>query len=82
MAPPYVDEDPNQALVEQGVDEAENELREAVADDYEASARLSDDADEELDDIDFAATDGESGEAPEVAAIHEDSILPEDEDAV
>jgi hypothetical protein len=81
MAPPYVDEDPNLALVQQGVDEAENEIREAVADDYEASAVLSDDADEELDDIDFFSTDDET-EAPEVAAIHEESILTEDEDDV
>lgn len=81
MAPPYVDEDPNLALVQQGVDEAENEIREAVADDYEASAKLSDDVDEELDDIDFSSTD-DSAEAPEVAAIHEESMLPEDEDDV
>ncbi len=68
MAPPYVDEDPNLTLVQQGVDEAENEIRDAVADDYEASARLADDADEELDDIDFAATE-DSATVPEVAAI-------------
>lgn len=80
MAPPYVNEDPNLTLVQQGVDEAENEMREAVADDYEASARLADDPEEELDDIDFSATD-DGIYAPEVAAIHEESILPDDEEA-
>ncbi|RYG95535.1 MAG: hypothetical protein EON58_13960 [Alphaproteobacteria bacterium] len=80
QAPPYVDENPNLALVQQGVDEAENEIREAVADDYEASARLSDEADEELDDIDFSSTDDQV-DAPEVTAIHEESVLPDDEQA-
>ena len=70
MAPPYVDEDPNLALVEQGLNEAENETREAVADDYEASALLSDDPEGELDDIDFTVADDEN-EPPEVSAMHE-----------
>jgi len=78
MAPPYVDEDPGLALVEEGLDVAEDETREAVADDYEASARESDDVDEELDDIDF--TSGDSDEAPEIAAMHEESIPDDDED--
>lgn len=79
MAPPYVDEDPNLALVEQGMKEAENETRDAVADDYEASARLSDDEEGELDDIDFAAGDDPTT-APELAAMHEEFIPLDDED--
>lgn len=78
MAPPYIDEDPTLALVEEGLDVAENEARDAVADDYEASALDSDDPDAELDDIDFAASDDEDG-APEIAAIHEGTVEYEDE---
>lgn len=83
MAPPYVDEDPNLALVEQGMDVADDETRDAVADDYEASARLSDDPDEELDDIDFMRAEKES-QSPEVAAMHEEFIpFPiDDEDEI
>lgn len=73
MAPPYVDEDPNLALVEEGLAEADNETREAVADAYEATARLSEDPEDELDDIDFTTTEDESS-SPEVAAIHEEFI--------
>ncbi len=72
MAPPYVDEDPNLALVEEGLDVAENEIRDAVADDYEASARLSEDEEEELNDIDFT-DDGDDDSAPEISAMHEDA---------
>jgi hypothetical protein len=70
MAPPYVDEDPNLALVEQGLNEAENETREAVADDYAESALLSDDPEAELNDIDFDEADDDLL-APEVSAMHE-----------
>lgn len=77
MAPPYVDENPNLALVQEGMDAAENEVRQAVADDYEASAKLSDDEEGELDDIDFAADEG-SSIAPELAAMHEDALLGDD----
>lgn len=73
MAPPYIDEDPNLALVEEGMEAAENETRDAVADDYEASALLSDDPESELNDIDFAAGEDDSN-APEIAAIHEESL--------
>ena len=79
MAPPYVDEDPELALVEEGMDVAENETRDAVADDYEASARLSDDAEEELDDIDFTESD-EGAFPPEVSAMHEERIIPDELD--
>ncbi len=75
MAPPYVDEDVNADLVQRGLDEAEAEKRDLVADDYEASALVSDDPVESLDDIDFSASEGISS-APELAAMHE-----EDEEA-
>lgn len=68
MAPPFVDESPELAAIEQGLEEAETERREAVADAYEANARLSDDPEQALDDVDY--TLAESGnEAPELAAI-------------
>lgn len=78
MAPPYVDEDPGLALVQEGMNVAEDEIRDAVADDYEATARESEDPDEELDDIDF--TSGDAEEAPEIAAMHEETIPQDDED--
>ena len=78
MAPPYVDEDLNMDLVQQGLDEAEDETRDAVADAYEASARLSDDPLESLNDIDFNEAEDVST-TPELAAIHED-LRSEDED--
>lgn len=79
MAPPYVDDDVNIALVQQGLDEAEDETREAVADAYEASARLSDEPVESLDDIDFTEAEDLST-TPELSAMHEDSGEDEDED--
>jgi predicted membrane-bound mannosyltransferase len=78
LAPPYVDEDPEAALVQQGLDEAENETRNAVADDYEASALLSDDVSEALDDIDYSESEDDAL-PPEIAAIHEE-FIPLDED--
>lgn len=81
MAPPYVDEDPNGALVELGLDVAEDEARDAVADDYEASARLSDDSSEELDDIDYESSEG-AAISPEVAAMHEETVPEDDEDDI
>lgn len=74
MAPPYVDENPNLALVEQGMDLAEDERREAVADDYEANALVSDDPSEALDDIDYQSSEGASI-SPEIAAMHEEEDL-------
>ena len=75
MAPPYVDEDVNADLVQRGLDEAEDETRELVADTYEASALESDEAMDALDDIDFTESEGISS-IPELAAMHEG----EDED--
>lgn len=54
MAPPFVDENPEIDLVRQGLDVAEDEIRDAVADAYEADALRSDDPEESLDDIDYA----------------------------
>lgn len=79
MAPPYVDDDVNVDLVQQGLDEAEDETREAVADAYEASARQSDEPVESLDDIDFTEAEDLSA-TPELSAMHEDSGEDEDEE--
>lgn len=70
MAPPYVDEDPNLASVEDGLDAAEDELRDTVADAYEASAKESEDPEEALDDIDYEEEDATT-RSPEVAAMEE-----------
>ena len=79
MAPPYVDEDVNEALVENGLDVAENERRETMADTYEANAAQSDESGEELDDIDYSAGDGGSV-PPEISAMHEEYIPLADDD--
>jgi hypothetical protein len=76
-APPYVDEEPNISLVEQGLEVAEDEIRGAVADAYEEGARHSPDAADSLDDIDYTEAEEESV-APEIAAMHEESIPEED----
>lgn len=69
MAPPYINEDPNLASVRQGMNVAEDEKRQMVADDYESIARGRDDSAAALDDID--RTLGEGGDmAPELDAIH------------
>lgn len=78
-APPYVDEDPNQALVEQGLEAAEDETRDAVADAYEAGARESEDPAESMDDIDFTEAE-ESSVPPELAAMHEESLSFDDDE--
>jgi hypothetical protein len=78
-APPYVNEEPNLVMVRQGLDEAEDETREAVAGLYEEKARRSDDPEEALDDIDFSEGEGESDPLPpELAAMHEE-FIPEEE---
>jgi hypothetical protein len=73
-----VNEEPNLAMVDQGLDEAEDETREAVAAAYEQQALLSDDPQESLDDIDFIEGEQESG-PPELAAMHLEPV-PEDGD--
>ncbi|NQX02843.1 hypothetical protein HQ447_19460 [bacterium] len=77
FAPPYLDEDPDIELVQQGLDEAEDEAREAVAEAYQKSALLSDEPNESLDDIDFTEAEDESAAAPEIRAIHEEWIPSE-----
>ncbi len=75
-APPYVDEEPNIALVQQGLELAEDETRDAVADAYQEGARQSEDSEESMDDIDYVeAEDGET--SPELSAMHVET-LPEE----
>ena len=70
MAPPYVDEDVNVDLVQQGMEIADSETRDTVADAYEATARLSDDPEEAFNDIDYSKDDDSS--SPELSAMHEE----------
>jgi hypothetical protein len=81
MAPPYVDEDPELAMLQEGLDAAENEIRDAVADAYEAGARRSDDPQEALNDIDYTEAE-EPSVTPELAALHEKSVSKAEDDAV
>ncbi len=53
MAPPFVDENPELEATEQGLEVAENEVREIVTDIYEDAALRSEDPEESLDDIDY-----------------------------
>ena len=76
-APTYVCEDRNISLVEQGLEVVVDEIRNAVADAYEEGALQSAEAGESLDDIDYMETEDESV-APELAAMHEESIPEED----
>jgi hypothetical protein len=78
-APPYVNEEPNIAMVQQGLDLAEDDVREAVTDAYEEGALLSEDPEETLDDIDYDEGEEESG-PPELTAIHEAFIQPDEEE--
>ena len=78
MAPPYVDEDANEAMVEQGLEAAEDEVRDSVADSYEEGARNAADPQEMMDDIDYAEAEEEEG-TPEIEAIHGDRLPEEDE---
>ncbi|MCX8496525.1 MAG: hypothetical protein ORN51_10125 [Akkermansiaceae bacterium] len=79
MAPPYVDEDPEMAMIFEGLETAENEIREAVADAYEASARVSFDPTESLNDIDYTEAE-EPSASPELAAMHEEYIPSSEDD--
>lgn len=77
MAPPYVDEDANEAMVEQGLEAAEDEVRDSVADSYEEGARDASDPQEMMDDIDYGEAEEEEG-TPEIQALHGE-LLPEEE---
>ncbi|MEY4244584.1 MAG: hypothetical protein RLZZ245_2169 [Verrucomicrobiota bacterium] len=81
MAPPYVDENPELAMLQEGLDAAENEIRDAVADAYEADALLSEDPQEALNDIDFTEAE-EPSVTPELAALHEESVSPLEDQAL
>lgn len=70
MAPPYVDENPNLASVEDGLEVAENEAREMVADAYEATAK-EEGNEEELLDSQELTDDSPAQGAPETSAIHD-----------
>lgn len=78
-APPYVNEEPNITMVQQGLDLAEDETRAAVTDAYEEGALLSDDPQEALDDIDYDEGEEEPGPA-ELTAIHEAFAQPDEEE--
>lgn len=78
-APPYVNEEPNITMVQQGLDLAEDEVREAVTDAYEEGALLSEYPQEALDDIDYEDGDEEPG-PPELTAIHEAFVGTEEEE--
>lgn len=68
MAPPYVDENPNRASVEDGLEVAENESRETVADAYEATAK-EDGNEQELLESQEMTDDPPAKGAPEISAI-------------
>lgn len=68
--PPFIDENPERDLVQQGLDASEDELRDAADDEFgvDPDAPLLDDIGDEDADL-----------APEVVAIHEDRV-PIDDD--
>jgi hypothetical protein len=78
MAPPYVDEDANEAMVEQGLEVAEDELRDVVAESYEEGAREAADPQQMMDDIDYGEAEDDEG-APEIEALHGE-LIPEEEE--
>lgn len=69
FAPPFVDEDAENEMVQLGLDEAEDETREAVAGAYEESALVSSEPEETLNDIDFTESEEDSG-PPEPRALN------------
>lgn len=72
MAAPYVDENPNRASVENGLEVAENEARETVADAYEATANEEGNEEELLDSQELTDKSPVT-EAPETSAIRRTS---------
>lgn len=76
MAPPYVDENPNVDLVEQGMRVAENEKRDAVTGAYENEAAASDEPEEALDAIMYPEGSAKAGD-PELSAVKVDSTPPD-----
>lgn len=80
MSPTFdEDEDVNLSLVEEGMEVADDETRDAVKDAYESLAREGDDPKEELAEIELP--DGESDwRGQEVAAIHQEEIFGSSDD--
>jgi hypothetical protein len=82
MAPHFVDEDLNLESVQDGMDAAEDDTRDAVTDVYESNAMQSDHPEEELNDIDYTLSDP-GGLSPELDALREgtpEELQLEDED--
>jgi hypothetical protein len=69
--PNFIDENPNQEMVREGLDVSENELRDAADDEYgiDPSLPLANEIGESDDDL-----------SPEVAAIHEIGVPDDDDD--
>ena len=70
MAPPYVDDNLGLEAVQDGLDAAEDDRRDAVTSAYEDEAMESDDPEEALDDISYPADD-DAELSPEVRAMHQ-----------
>ena len=68
MGPPYANENPNRASVEEGLEVAENESRETVTDAYEATAKEDGNEEELLDSQELTDESPVTG-APETSAI-------------
>jgi hypothetical protein len=68
--PNFIDENPNQEMVLEGLEASENELRDAADDEYGIDPSLP---------LTNEFADGEDEISPEVAAIHEIDV-PEDEE--
>jgi hypothetical protein len=82
FSPELTDENEDISEVVAGMEAAENEIRDLVAQGYEEQALDSDQVEDELADIDYTLGDSAS-DAPEVNAIHEQfiqEIADEDED--
>lgn len=74
------DEHPNQELVQQGLNVAEQERRDAVLDEQEATAMTAANPEARLDEID-RRTGGDSSQPAELGAMHEAPVpTPTEED--
>jgi len=75
MGPPYADENPNRVSVEDGLEVAENEARETVADAYEATAKEEGDEEELLDSQELT-DEPPVGDNSEESAIRPSNLQP------
>lgn len=73
MAPPYVNEDPSLEGVQQGLEMADEEIRDAVVDEYENHAIAAGAREEVLDDISYPRDNSVEG-PPEINAIREGEL--------